>query len=309
MKPLMVFFLTTHLFFSTICSRSFTNERNYIFDVALVAIFQDESRFLKEWIEFHKLVGVQHFYLYNNNSTDNYQEVLSEYVKSGLVDLIEWPSENNSWKNFCYKIQPGAYWDAVQRALGVARWLVIIDTDEFLFPVQEWTISSCLKRHFKSAVGVYVNWQLYGTSGVYAVAENELMIEKLVMKAPTNYPRNSNCKTIVRPEYVSRCTNPHYIEYKRGYGHVLANGASPKKSMPGIYIDKIRINHYWTRDENFFYNQKIPRYQTFNHGDYNKIKANFENENRTLNQVYDDAVFRFVPELKRILRLNKTFHN
>lgn len=304
MKPFIVIFLYTQLFLSTIFARSFINEGNYTFDVALVAIFQDEASFLREWIEFHKQVGVQHFYLYNNNSTDNYQEVLSEYVKTGLVDLIEWPSVNNSWHNFCYKIQPNAYWDAAQRALGVAKWLVIIDTDEFLFPVQERTITNCLKKHFKNAVGVYVNWQLYGTSGVFAVAKNELMIEKLTMKAPTNYSRNSNCKTIVRPEYISRCTNPHYVEYKRGYGHVLANGSSPKKSIPGIYIDKIRINHYWTRDEKFFYNEKIPRYQRFSHGDYNKIKDNFENEVRTLNQVYDDAIFRFIPELKKKMRID-----
>lgn len=38
------------------------------YELAICAIFQDEAAYLKEWIEFHKLVGVQHFYLYNHAS-------------------------------------------------------------------------------------------------------------------------------------------------------------------------------------------------------------------------------------------------
>ena len=38
---------------------------------SICAIFKDESLSIKEWIEYHKLIGVEHFYLYNNNSTDS----------------------------------------------------------------------------------------------------------------------------------------------------------------------------------------------------------------------------------------------
>lgn len=298
MKSLTIFFLSIALFFNTVNVHSLSDEGDYNFEVALVGIFQNEARFLREWIEFHKLVGVQHFYLYNKNSRDNYQEVLSEYVKSGLVDLIEWPSVDNSWNNFCYNIQPGAYNDALQRALGVAKWLVILDTDEFVFPVQERTIGSCLTKHFNSTVGIVVNWQLYGTSLVWSIEENELMIEKLVLKAPTEYWKNSFFKSIVRPEYVMKCYNPHFVEYKPGYSQEMANGQSPINAH-SIYVDKIRINHYWARDEKFFYNEKIPRNQRFsNNGDYDKVKYALEEELHMLNQINDDVIFRFVPELK-----------
>ncbi|WP_369598480.1 glycosyltransferase family 2 protein, partial [uncultured Muribaculum sp.] len=40
--------------------------------VSLCLIFKDEEPYLKEWIDYHILIGVDHFYLYNNNSSDRF---------------------------------------------------------------------------------------------------------------------------------------------------------------------------------------------------------------------------------------------
>ena len=66
----------------------------YQHELSVTAIFRDEAPYLREWIEYHKLLGVEHFYLYNNLSQDKCNEVLAPYVKNGEVDLIEWPE---SW--------------------------------------------------------------------------------------------------------------------------------------------------------------------------------------------------------------------
>ena len=42
------------------------------YDLAVVAIFKDEGRYLREWLDYHLLAGVEHFYLYNNDSADNF---------------------------------------------------------------------------------------------------------------------------------------------------------------------------------------------------------------------------------------------
>ncbi|MBR7025230.1 MAG: glycosyltransferase family 2 protein, partial [Selenomonadaceae bacterium] len=49
----------------------------FLYDLAVVAIFKNEGHYLKEWLDYHLFAGVEHFYLYNNNSTDNYEEVLA----------------------------------------------------------------------------------------------------------------------------------------------------------------------------------------------------------------------------------------
>src|SRR6187431_1294722 len=62
--------------------------KNYKYTVCLCGIFKNEAKFLDEWIQFHLVVGIDHFYLYNNNSDDNYYEILKPYIEKGFVDLI-----------------------------------------------------------------------------------------------------------------------------------------------------------------------------------------------------------------------------
>ena len=66
----------------------------YQYDFGVCAIFQNEARFMKEWIEFYKIIGAQHFYLYNNKSTDNYLDILKPYVEQGEVELFDWNYSN-----------------------------------------------------------------------------------------------------------------------------------------------------------------------------------------------------------------------
>lgn len=40
-------------------------------EIAIVAIAKNEGLYLKEWIEYHKLVGVTKIYFYDNESEDN----------------------------------------------------------------------------------------------------------------------------------------------------------------------------------------------------------------------------------------------
>jgi len=45
--------------------------------LSICTIFKNEARYLREWIEFHRLVGVDHFYLYENRSEDDFAPVLA----------------------------------------------------------------------------------------------------------------------------------------------------------------------------------------------------------------------------------------
>ena len=78
------------LAFLLICSLGFTKEKKHYLSVC--AVFHNESKFLKEWIEYHLLVGVDHFYLYNNSSNDRYTDILRPYLRKGVVSLVQWPN-------------------------------------------------------------------------------------------------------------------------------------------------------------------------------------------------------------------------
>jgi hypothetical protein len=61
----------------------------YRYNLAMVTVLQNEAPFLPEWLEYHMLytVGVEHFYLYDDGSTDELAATLAPYVAADLVTL------------------------------------------------------------------------------------------------------------------------------------------------------------------------------------------------------------------------------
>jgi hypothetical protein len=223
----------------------------YTYDLAVCGMFQNEARFLKEWIEFYRLVGVQHFYLYNNKSTDNFAFVLEPYLLKGVVDLIDWP-----YSNVDLHAQNKAFTDAIKRARGVAKWVAFLDLDEYLFPCKQMNLLDFLKD-FENYGGVCANWFMFGTSDVERIPDDGLMIEYLVKCDPHG---NKHVKSIVRPERVVNFINPHFAHYKKGFYQVNADKMRfDGPYSPYISLDKIRINHYWTRDIFYVNTIKLPR--------------------------------------------------
>jgi hypothetical protein len=220
--------------------------------LAIAAIFQDEARWLAEWLEYHLLLGVQHFYLYNNHSKDNYYDVLRPFLERKEVDLIEWPYAGGQTYD---AVQCDAYRDALSRAQNTVKWLAIIDLDEFLVPVNDDDLTSVLGRfESDSAIGgVCVPWVYFGTSHVSKIPPDKLMIEALVrsgddIETDEAFPWDQGTfKSIVRPDRTESFESPHVAHYKSGHAH-----------LP-LCRDLIQINHYWTKDDAFFKEVKIPR--------------------------------------------------
>lgn len=101
----------------------------FLHDLAIVAILKNEGPYLKEWLDYHLLAGVDHFYLYDNDSTDNQAEVAAPYVGAGLVDYI--PAPGKAAQMFTYN-------EALKHFKFQCRYMAFIDGDEFIFPKTQW---------------------------------------------------------------------------------------------------------------------------------------------------------------------------
>lgn len=290
----MILFLS--LFVIDVEGKSSKIKSSYKCNLAVVAIFQNEAPYLKEWIDFHRLLGVQHFVLINHFSTDNYKEVLKPYRKAGIVELINWPYNYKSmgeWNG----IQCNAYQYVLDKVRGKVKWLAFLDTDEFLFPTQTDDLLKFLSE-YENYGGVGANWQMFGTSWVPKIPDNELLIKALHLKAPENYGVNIHIKSIVRPEHtLGPAGNPHTFNYKPGYYQVNTNKEQFKGPFsPYIAVDKLRINHYNLRDQYFLYQCKIPRYER-----WGVRISRIPDRERDLNQIDDDTIQRFAPKLKALM--------
>lgn len=266
---------------------------NYKYQLAAAMIFQNEAEHLKEWIEYHKLVGIEHFYLFNNASTDSFMEVLEDYVAKGEVELYHYPQISSNQQEHtdtqCY-----AYNQALDLARGKAKWLAIIDADEYIVPLKTNSVVEAL-REFELYGGVYLNWLAFGTSHVEKIPTDQLMIEALTFceKAP-----NSLGKSIVQPiRTKSNCTDPHRMWYIPPYYHVNMNHQKFDWICP-VADDKMLIFHYYTGDLEHLVNIKYPRRSKW-------IPISLESyiqDLEKLNEIYNPTMLRFVPELRNRIR-------
>ena len=58
-------------------------------------INSNEAPYLKEWIEYHRMIGFESFLLMNDNSTDDTQCLLDEYASRGIVKRIPEDIDDN----------------------------------------------------------------------------------------------------------------------------------------------------------------------------------------------------------------------
>src|SRR5690242_8629779 len=70
--------------------------------LAVCAIFRDEARYLAEWVTFHRLQGVERFYLYDNLSTDDWRQEVAPELRSGVVEVTRWdqvPGQGSAYEH------------------------------------------------------------------------------------------------------------------------------------------------------------------------------------------------------------------
>lgn len=148
------------LFYNTICKYwvllfGEKDKRQLPYRLSLCLIFKNEGHFLKEWLDYHLTIGVDHFYLYNNNSTDSFREIIAPYIEAGQVTLIEWPHDHAQFK---------AYEDCFIRFRDESKWISFIDADEFICPRKDSDINEWLERYSKWHA-INIHWLMFGTGG------------------------------------------------------------------------------------------------------------------------------------------------
>ena len=89
--------------------------------------------------------GVEHFYLTNHLSKDDYIAVLKPYIDRGLVTLRH--EKRESIEKGCDSFKVEAYSLAVLELKNKAEWLLVCDTDEFAMPCEKKDLPSVLRDH------------------------------------------------------------------------------------------------------------------------------------------------------------------
>ena len=269
------------------------------YNLAVVAIFKNEASYLREWLDYHLLAGVEHFYLYNNDSADDYAEVLTPYVEANLVTLIDWSGK---------VMQMPAYNDALERFRFFCRYMAFIDLDEFIFPKTGQSIVEIVDKILsrdESAAALGINWQIFGSNGHDTADYSRGVLERFTRRAEKNFSSmkreeiysakgeskfgNLLVKTIANPRETSHFYNPHFAVCFNGFQTVNENGRPVEKffNVP-ITADKIVVNHYYIKSREEFLTK-------FNRG-RSDIDAGYHLnvfDRYDINDVFDDDILKY----------------
>jgi Glycosyltransferase family 92 len=268
------------------------HQKSKKYNLSVCAIIKNEGKYLNEWIEFHRLIGVEHFYLYSNDNFDLLQTSLKPYIKKGVVTLIPWVDffdqmQEQSSEHWALATQIPAYENAIKfRAIGTTKWLALLNTDEYLLPVHSYMILDLLEK-YDSYPAITLETDVFDGSKVTLSPAAQLLIEarEWIQSPATNIYKEFN-KLILKPELcVGFAWPPYEIKFKNDQEAI------------SLARSDLRINRYVNRNKPFIDPVKRKLY----------INSRFMPRNalsELLNQGYaieddEQTISRYLPELKK----------
>ncbi len=226
--------------------------------LAVATLAKYDAPYMKEWVDHHAALGVEHFYIYNNDAPD-IKESLRDYTP-GMITHIDWPYPYGMdaadlepfWPATSHHYtQPPQQMHAILKYGDCWDWMGMLDADEFVVPMTDEPLVDTLDRaalgewcerpHIHCA-GVEMQGKWFGTSGH----------DKTQTPVRSNYRQcekghTAATKWFVRPQYIDSAV-VHYFE----------TTGQPARVPTNI----LRYNHYRA------ISQHKRRYQAADHDHY-----------------------------------------
>jgi hypothetical protein len=204
------------------------------FKLVIVGIFKNEAHIMQEWLTHYLNQGVEHFYLIDNGSTDNWQSEIE-----GFPVTIKSDSE----KNAQYKLYNKYFLEVVKKK---SEWMMVVDLDEFLYARNKFkSIPEYLKSLDKEITSVRVPWKIFGSNG------HEKQPDGVVSNfTKTNGAYKSQVKSITKTDVIHSIAVHFYT--------VRSN----KMSIGVNWIretDNLQLNHYICQSWEWFSKIKMTR--------------------------------------------------
>lgn len=224
-------------------------------EIAVAAIFYNEAQYIKEWIEFHLMVGVDRLFLYDNGSSDHFQSILKPYIDRQQIFLLPWATflANSSAQRL-------AYAHAVCNCPRTVSWLVFIDVDEFLFSEASDDIRPILARH-KNYATLKISRFEFGPNG-HKEKPAGLVIENYTRVSKRDFNLQYAWKSAVQPNKVTGI----------GVHEAFVNGGTLSLQPNEMNLLELRINHYFTKSESEF-ESKLQRWYSWKTGALSKQRV------------------------------------
>ncbi|KAI3793898.1 hypothetical protein L1987_36521 [Smallanthus sonchifolius] len=179
--------------------------------VCVCTMLRNQARFLPEWVMYHARIGVERWFIYDNNSEDNIEEIIELLTDQGFkITRYVWP-----W----IKTQEAGFAHCALRARDFCKWVAFIDVDEFLHLPSGTNLGSIVNNQTSrpEVAELRVSCHNFGPSGLKQVPPKGVTVGYTCrLGVPERH------KSIVQPDKL----NPtlinvvHHFHLKDGFKHL-----------------------------------------------------------------------------------------
>jgi hypothetical protein len=246
---------------------------------SVAAMFKNEAHIFKEWIEHYLVRGADHFYLYNDESTDNSVDILQEYIQKGKITLFE-----GKWPRYTGR-QEDIYTHYFLPKLAETTWLLVLDVDEFMWSPQHINLPILLKS-CEELAEIQVVQYLFGSNGHIKQPAN--IVNAFTKRRNCNFgtARTFGYKYFVHSKYKFSQLNVHFARPEEEL--------NPKERWIIINNEYFVLNHYSSQSKEYFISNKCTR------GDATEFKILTESD-------FPEFDINEIEDL-RLSEQNKTIH-
>lgn len=194
---------------------------------------KDENRYLKEWVAFHRVQGVEKFYIYDNESRVPVADTLKKEIEAGLVEVRLWKDEGKGKHH-------RAMDDYLRRKDVKTVWTTMTDTDEFIYGENERLVEYLTRREGEKTPALKFIWKGFGHGGHEKRPEG-LVIENFLLRG--NY---DDWPLMGGPHPVGKSVVRFGVVGSMGDVHTAAGVHTE------LVTKEVFINHYVTRSREEF---------------------------------------------------------
>ena len=259
-----------------------------MFTFVVCSVFKNESHILEEWINHYLLHGVDHFYLVNDFSTDNFLSIIEKYKEKITLYHNDIITKNVGRQCLIYE----KYFIPIKNN---SKWISILDMDEFLYSPNEINLKNILLK-YDNYSELVVNWLHF--TGNDHILQPLSVVEGFTKRAiynPTNTYITSH-KTIIKSSNLIKF-NIH---------DNIFNGSSYNFTINENSIPELVINHYNLQSKEFYINIKGTRGDINNWFNHVNLKRNEDFYNLLdLNEKVDLELYKQNKQIIYNIKQNK----
>jgi antitoxin component HigA of HigAB toxin-antitoxin module len=176
---------------------------SYKYFLSVCLAIKNEAKYMEEFINHYISEGVDHFYIINNNSDDNIEEVINNSIHKDNVTLITDNRDmgiltSDAGYHGHHQLLNENLYELIKME---TEWAILIDADEFMYGRNGYTIKTYLQSLDEKISCIYVIWNIMNP---YKDENNNLISE---FSIKNNVKRINHDKMKELPEHIRRAND------------------------------------------------------------------------------------------------------